>query len=137
MHQGVFIFISQYLIPLIIFIWVYFSIMKSLRTKIKPSENKNQRNQQRLRNVNQTLMSMIFACILCQSLNQFIFFAFNFGYRLKIYGNLHNTSIILLFMNVCVNPFIYIYKYKLFRQEIITMFTGKTTNQVSSVMSIT
>ncbi|KAI0211258.1 Somatostatin receptor type 2 [Lamellibrachia satsuma] len=124
---GVGLFITQYLIPITVFITCYSRIFVFLRSRISPqgqtSGNEVAVQKARAsRNVLKTLVIIVVCYILCNSWNQFTFLAFNFGYAVDYNGWYYNFTVIAMFLNCCANPFIYALKYEIFQKEFRMLF---------------
>ena len=135
---GVFLFIFQYFIPIIVFITCYTKIFICLRTGVQPETqpNPNEPTSQKARarrNVLKTLVIVVLCYIMCNSWNQFLFLSFNFGYHLDYESAFYNFTVIAMFTNSCINPFIYALKYKTFQKEFRKVFfkCGATTNDTT------
>ena len=124
---GVFLFIFQYLIPIVVFITCYTKIFICLRTRVQPAAppNPNEATSQKARarrNVLKTLITIVLCYIMCNSWNQFLFLSFNFGYHLDYKSTFYNFTVIAMFTNSCINPFIYALKYEIFQKEFRKIF---------------
>ena len=124
---GVGLFITQYLIPITVFITCYGRIFLYLRSRVSPqgqtSGNEVAVQKARAsRNVLKMLVIIVVCYILCNSWNQFTFLAFNFGYAVDFTGWYYNFTVIAIFLNCCANPFIYALKYEIFQTEFRKQF---------------
>ncbi|KAI0212292.1 hypothetical protein LSAT2_002769 [Lamellibrachia satsuma] len=124
---GVALFIAQYLIPITVFMICYGRIFIYLRSRVSPqaqtSGNEVAVQKARVsRNVLKMLVIIVVCYILCNSWNQFIFLAFNFGYAVDFSGGFYNFTVIAIFLNCCANPVIYALKYDIFQKEFRKLF---------------
>ena len=74
------------------------------------------------------------AFILCTSWNQWFFFLFNLGVFdfTALNSNFYHFSVVAMFTNCCVNPFIYAVQYDEFKNGLRKVFFRKTTeNEIS------
>ena len=84
----------------------------------------SQAKSKMIRNTHNTFGIIVMCAIVCNTSNHYIFLAFNFGYRLDFSGALYNVSVIGAFSNCCVNPFVYVFKYKMFQHGLKRLFCG-------------
>ncbi len=76
------------------------------------------------RNVIKTMLYLTVAHILCWSLNQLIYAASQiFGVYVDRYGIVYNLSVVIVYLNCCVNPIIFVTCYKAFRQDLYRRIT--------------
>ena len=149
---GVALFFFEFLLPLAICVACYARIVKTLRQKVAPQTVSfvassshlgasgqggaggqggacgqggtfnRQAKTRMIRNVHKTFGIIVVCAIICNTGNQCLFLAFNFGYRLDFTGALYNVTVIGAFANCCVNPFIYAFKYKMFQHGVKRLF---------------
>ncbi len=74
------------------------------------------------RNTIKTLFVVATCFLLCWSWNQVAFFRFNLGYPVNFTTNEYHTTVMLVYLNTCINPFIYAFKYREFQQAAIKLF---------------
>ena len=67
------------------------------------------------RNTIKTLLIVGLCFIICWSQNEFFFLIYNFGYPLDFNSTYYHFTVLMVFLNCTVNPFIYLYKYKDYR----------------------
>ena len=83
-----------------------------------------------------TTLLIIGACfIICWSQNQILYFMYNCGYNLDYNSTYFNYTIIMVFLNCTVNPFIYVLKYRDY-QEALKNFFNCTKNEPDSSIGI-
>ena len=124
---GVALFIAQYLIPITVFMICYGRIFLYLRSRVSPQEQTSGnevavQKARASRKVLQMLVIIVVCYILCNSWNQFMFLAFNFGYAIDFTGGFYNFTVIAIFLNCCANPIIYALKYDIFQKEFRKLF---------------
>ena len=136
---GVALFITQYLIPITVFIICYGRIFLYLRSRVSPQgqTSGNEVAVQKVRasrNVLKMLVIIAVCYILCNSWNQFTFLAFNFGYAVDFTSGYYNFTVIAIFLNCCANPIIYALKYEVFQKEFRKLFftCGASVNSETS-----
>jgi hypothetical protein len=71
------------------------------------------------RNVIKTMLYITVVHILCWSLNQLLYATSQiFGVYMDRNGIVYNMSVVIVYLNCCVNPVIYLTCYKAFRQDL-------------------
>ena len=121
-----------FVLPTAIFVFCYTSMYRSLRrvVAVDPSAppcgsqaNRRENQMNRIRqNILTTQVTVVTIFVVCWTLNQVIFCAFNFGYRVDFTGSLYHTSVVLVFINCAANPFIYAAKYEMFQRGLRNLF---------------
>ena len=79
------------------------------------------------RNTIKTLLIVGFCFIICWSQNQVRYLMHNCGYELDFNSTYHQFTVLMVFMNCTVNPFIYLIKYRDY-QEALKTFLHCTHN---------
>ena len=59
-----------------------------------------------------TLLIVGLCFIICWSQNQIEYLMYNLGYHIDFNSNYHNFTVLMVFINCTVNPFIYLIKYR-------------------------
>ena len=79
------------------------------------------------------------ACfVICWVSNQVYYLMHNLGYTIDFNGNLYKGTVVMVFLNSIVNPFIYLAKYHDFQKALRKTFGCKKLTQPSpSSQSIT
>ena len=118
---GILIISVLFIIPFIILVYCYVGILwmlsKRISTDIGDSKVRNvgdvQKDKFQLarRNTIKTLLIVGLCFIICWSQNQVIYLMFNFGYELDLNSTYLHVTILMVFLNCTVNPFIYLIKY--------------------------
>ena len=123
---GILIISVLFIIPFIILVYCYVGILwmlsKRISTEISDSRVLNckvesvtdlQKDKFQLarRNTVKTLLIVGCCFIICWSQNQIIYLMFNFGYELDLNSTYLHVTILMVFVNCTVNPFIYLIKY--------------------------
>ncbi len=117
--MGVVNFVLKFLIPLGIFAFTYGGIFRVLKTKVEnihqssTSSNADKYSKSK-RNSAKLLFTVVVAFVVCSAWNQIFFLALNLGALFPI-GAFHKFTVVMLFLNCCINPFIYVARYKDFR----------------------
>ena len=131
--NGVAMFFFEFLLPFAICIICYIRIIWTLRHIVAPlgmvvassshqGSGSNQTTTGMIINIHKTFGIVVMCAVLCNSCNQCLLIAYNFGYSTDVSGTLYNSSVIAAFANCCVNPFIYAFKYKMFQNGLKRLF---------------
>ena len=93
------------------------------------------------RNTIKTLLIVGLCFIICWSQNQIIYFMYNCGYNLDFNSTYFNVTILMVFLNCTVNPFIYLIQYRDYQKALKSFFrcskNQESNNSLnSSTMSI-
>ena len=74
------------------------------------------------RNTIKTLLIVGICFIICWPQNQIIYFMYNCGYDVKFNSVYFDFTILMVFVNCTVNPFIYLIKYRDYQEALRTFF---------------
>lgn len=143
---GCLTFTVEFLFPIAVMAFVYINIGKSLRSRIadiNPSTTMtpttvesidntgsntedqpaapNYREKAR-KNVIKTLFIVCVTYTICWAPNQIIYLYFNLGGALDFNGEFFSFTVYIAFLNMCVNPFIYTFKYRKFQKGLKILF---------------
>ncbi|XP_038047518.1 cholecystokinin receptor type A-like [Patiria miniata] len=77
------------------------------------------------RNTFKTLLIVFITFMVCWTPNQLIFFMFNLGWKTQPNEWYYLLSVAMVATNCCVNPVIYAFKYRQFRNGLKEMFCGQ------------
>ena len=116
---GIILIIIQFFIPLFVLGYCYGRILWILARRID-SELNNTTNvntyadtfQTARNNTIKTLLIVAICFIICWSNNEVYYTMYNFGYRVDWNGVYFKFTVLMVFLNSTVNPFIYLVKYK-------------------------
>lgn len=124
--RGAFTFTVKYLAPIVILVYCYGSMIKSLNGKaavIVASDKRNQKMRKAQRNIFKTLLGVVICFILCVSYNQFLFLGYNLGlYQIDFTSFMYHLSVSLYYLNCFVYPFVYLFKYPEFKATLYGLF---------------
>ncbi|XP_054767561.2 cholecystokinin receptor-like [Lytechinus pictus] len=151
---GILVFLL-YVIPMVIMAFAYISIAKALRQRVnsratastkvqltltakdtlKPQVNHHERARV---NVIKTLITVSVTYAICWTPNHIVYLCFNLGKGVGwITGPMYNFTVYLAFFNMCINPFIYTFKYRRFREGLKTLFRlVRGTESSSSITTV-
>ena len=80
------------------------------------------------RNTIKTLLIVGLCFIICWSQNQIIYFMHNCGYEVNFNTTYFQSTVVMVFLNCIVNPFIYLIKYRDY-QEALRYFSIVSKNK--------
>ena len=134
---GILNFAIKMIIPIIIFMFCYISMAKSLNRKVGPSATTSSNTFTRVRrNIFKTLIYAIIIHVLSWVLNQFLYLAYLLGYPLNFASVLYNVAVALIYVSTCSNPIIYLLKYERFRKAAKEAFFYKKLLYPKTTMSV-
>ena len=137
---GILTALLQYFVPLIAMIVCYYQMIAMLRRKPfgdmkdpedsgkkDSSENKqkslrDEKMARASRNILKTLVLVCAAFATCWVNNQVYFLMFNLGYSVDFNGTYFHFTVIMVFLNCCINPFIYALQYHPFQKQVMYLF---------------
>ena len=133
---GLGLILIQFFIPLFILIICYGKIVWVLSRRINKDliENKSTETDKpntdtgkdkfelARRNTIKTLLIVGLCFIICWSQNQVIYLLYNCGYYLNLSVVYQQFTVLMVFLNCTVNPFIYLIKYRDYQQALKAFF---------------
>lgn len=134
---GALIFFVQYLFPLFLLAVGYSCMAWVLHKRVDAGGEAStgapgggggggKRNESMARargNVFKTLVLVALSFIVCWTCNQIYYLMYNFGYPYIDYSStFYNFTVIMVFVNCCVNPVIYSVKYEAFQRGVGVLF---------------
>ena len=120
-----------YFLPLIMLAYLYGRMIWVIRrqARVHPgatgSGGGDSRMNRAQRNLMKTVALVTAFFVVCWSCNQFFFLLAKSGYSVDWSGTFYHFSVIMVFLNCCVNPFVYILKYKDFQDVLKRSFCPK------------
>ncbi|XP_022105717.1 galanin receptor type 3-like [Acanthaster planci] len=118
--MGVVLFLCEFLIPLIIMTFSYIRIIMVLRGRGNGKISNT--FQQAKKNVTTTLCLVFMSYVICWTPTEFTFLLFNLGREYDFTSTTHKVVTVMVLCNMCVNPFIYAFKYDHFKKHAKRMF---------------
>ncbi len=126
---GVINFTLEFLLPVLIMLFAYTSMALTLRIKVAPTPTENvtvstgeKQRQVRLRRITMNIFkTMAIASItffICWIWNMVWFLLLNLGYPMEFSSKFYVFTVTAVYINCCINPFIYIFKYKQFQKAV-------------------
>lgn len=124
---GIFTIVLEYFVPLLILIFCYSHMIYLLRQMslvVKPTTGPadyavNQASAYRFnarKNIIKTLLWVSICFVFCWTWNQVYFLLMNLGYELYTDTAFYKFTVIIAFLNCCVNPIVYLVKDASFRK---------------------
>ena len=133
----------QFFIPLIVLVFCYGRIVWILTRRINTDllqnkskirnigqvsetnvgNNSKDKFQVARKNTIKTLFIVGLCFIICWSQNQIEYLMYNLGYPIDFNSNYHNFTVLMVFINCTVNPFIYLIKYRDYQQALKKFFS--------------
>ena len=119
---GVFLFIIEFIGPLIILIYCYARIVwvltRRIDSKLETNGKRADTFQLARKNTLKTFFMISFGFVICWSLQQGFYFMYNIGYHVNFNGTFYQVSVLMAFINCTINPFIYLIKYKDYQEAL-------------------
>lgn len=137
---GVFVFVLNFMIPILILSYCYGRILwvltRRIDTNVGDSTNKTtpgnkledlirEKFQLARTNTIKTFLLVGICFIICWMGNQIYFFMHNLGYYVDFNSPFYKFTVLMVFVNSTVNPFIYLIKYKDYQQALRELFKCK------------
>ena len=116
---GVFLFVITFLVPLIILIYCYGRIVWVLTGRIDSKLGglaaKNDKFEIARTNTIKTLLLVALCFVICWSSNQVYYLTYNIGFKADWNSTFYQFTVVMVFINCTINPFIYLAKYQDFQ----------------------
>ena len=113
---GVFLITIQFIIPFIILIYCYGRIVwvlsKRIDSNLQTSDMQTEKFLLATKNTIKTFLLVGLCFIICWSNNQVYYLMYNLGYDADWNGIYFQFTVLMVFLNCTVNPFIYLIKYQ-------------------------
>ncbi|XP_072025015.1 somatostatin receptor type 4-like [Amphiura filiformis] len=136
---GVFLFLAEFFIPMLIMLVSHVRTIFSLRTQaetiLRSGSARNSPSMALLRTrrkVIETLFVVVVTFIICWLPDQLAYMLYNIGVLETEYlsTHLYEFFVLLAFLNSCVNPIIYTFKNKEFRHSLKVLLRVRKRNQI-------
>ena len=113
---GIILIFIQFLTPLIILVYCYGRIVWILTRRIDSRLDKAGTHTDKFQlartNTIKTLLIVALCFIICWSNNQVYYTMYNLGYNVNWNGIYYKFTVLMIFLNCTINPFIYLIKYQ-------------------------
>ena len=141
---GVLLICIQFIGPLVILIYCYGRIIWVLTRRMDVNIGNNEINQavdtfQTARsNTIKTFLLIAVCFIICWSNNQVYYLMYTLGFNADWNGIYYKFTVLMLFLNCTVNPFIYLFKYQDYQKALKSCFcfTRHENRNKSGITSI-
>ena len=87
------------------------------------------------KNIIQTLLIVGLCFIICWSQNQVEYLMYNLGYPIDFSTNYHKFTVLMVFINCTVNPFIYLIKYRDYQEAFKKLYHCVISQESNSLNS--
>ncbi|KAK2154721.1 hypothetical protein LSH36_259g01016 [Paralvinella palmiformis] len=141
---GVLTIFIQFFGPLFMLVFFYTRMIIVLRRRVAPEGSSNSNREsgggtvqvrksdsmaRARKNILKTLAMVAFSFVFCWTWNQIYYLMFNLGLMTGDFTSVfYNFTVVMVFLNCCINPFIYIAKYEQFQKTMKMLFCNKETN---------
>ena len=123
---GAVVVVIQFLIPLFILLYCSGKILWVLTKRIDSNFSKcgpqSDTFQVARTNSIKTLLLVVLCFIICWSNNQIYYLMFHLGYAINFSSTYYKFTVLMVFLNCTVNPFIYLIKYKDYQDALRKLF---------------
>ena len=160
---GIFLIFIQFIIPLIILVYCYGRIVWNLSRRIGSylngfdslshskrsitesvvNSSSNDKYQLARKNTIKTFLLVGIFFIICWSNNQVYYLMYNLGFEVDWNSTYYQFTVLMVFLNCTINPFIYLVKYRDYQIALMQLFgqgepeSGKESETKRSNLSIT
>ena len=128
---GVFVVFIEFLAPLLVLVCCYRRILWIIRARIGSkitSGNKQTAEFELARNnVIKTLFIVVFFFFVCFLGTEIYYLFYNLGFKVDYNGGIYKFTVIMVFLNCTINPFIYLLKYEDFQRALMRQFCCRTS----------
>ena len=139
---GVFLIFIQFIIPLIILVYCYGRIVwnlskrigsylnsydswshsKASTTETVVNSSSNDKFQLARKNTIKTFLLVGIFFIICWSNNQVYYLMYNLGFEVDWNSTYYQFTVLMVFLNCTINPFIYLAKYRDYQIALMKLF---------------
>ena len=107
--------VLTYFVPLLVIFVTYTHMIWKLRIRVGQDDNGISRAW---KNIIRTMVMITAAFVLCHTINQVFFLLFTLGYDVTLQSELYHSSVLLVFINCTINPFIYLVTYQAYQRAL-------------------
>ena len=125
---------TSLLIPLFIMTIAYVKIILELRRRSRARANDNNQDARNMlsraeKNVTKTLLLVVIFFAICWTPGSVNYLLFNFGiFDPSSFSSVSAIFSTIVFVNLCINPFIYCFTYERFQKQVKKMVCGRQRN---------
>lgn len=118
---GVGLIIYSFFIPILILVYCYgrivWTLTRRIDSKLTSSISKDTFHVARTNTI-KTLLTVALCFVICWSNNQIYYLIYNLGFEVDWASTYYNFTVLMVFLNSTINPFIYLIKYKDFHNAL-------------------
>jgi hypothetical protein len=137
----------QYVLPLITMIFCYTRIILVIRGRIKVTNKPAPSNSaskpakpddftRAKRNIIKTLIIVAVCFVLCWTWNEVFIFLYFVGYPTDFGSSFYHFTVVAVFLNSCVNPFIYCAQYDDFKTAFKLIFRKNAVEDLTNATMV-
>ncbi|ELT97161.1 hypothetical protein CAPTEDRAFT_196042 [Capitella teleta] len=129
---------ATFFVPMVLFGVAYGHMMAVLGRRVRQVNQKDSKDNNMSRaqvNLTKTMVLVTLAFAICWTPNQIMYMLFNAGILNNWSGAGYTITLFMAFVNCCINPIIYAFKYENFRLAIKGIFCRQTN--VTGIIEIT
>ena len=134
---SIFVVSVEFFIPVMILIYYYGRILWIIKARIgsKMGSEDSQTAKFKLarNNVIKTLFIVVFFIFICYLGIEVLFICYNLGYKVDWNSGYYKFTVIMVFLNCTINPFIYLINYKDFQTALVRQFCCRLSRQESNL----
>ena len=123
---GVFLVTIEFIVPLIILAYCYARILSIIRARIGSNMRSDNAQTSKFElarnNVIKTLFIVVFFFFMCSLGIEVLFLFYSLGFEVDWNSGYYKFTVIMLFLNCTINPFIYLINYKDFQRAFMRQF---------------
>ena len=113
---GMVLITLQFILPVIILVYCYGRIVwiltRRIDSNLQTSDKQTDKFMLARKNTIKTFLLVGLFFIICWSNNEVYYLMYNLGYNADWNGNYFQFTVLMVFLNCTVNPFIYLVKYR-------------------------
>lgn len=120
-------FVGEYFIPISVIAFEYAAMIYKMHSRVRPFQLNGKsavRDYEIRRNLLRTLLTVTAFLIIFNTPKQVLVLMFGFGvYEMEMFAGVsYNASVVLVYWNTCINPFIYKFQFKEFQRGMASLF---------------
>ena len=123
---GVFVVSVEFIVPLVILVYCYGRILWIIKARIGSNMGSEDAHKAKFEvarnNVIKTLFIVVFFFFICSLGMEVLFLFYSLGFEVNWNSGYYKFTVIMVFLNCTVNPFIYLINYKDFQRAFMRQF---------------
>ena len=133
---GVCIVVVEFIVPLMILIYCYGRILLIIKARIGSNMGgdgtQTTKFEMARNNVIKTLFIIVFFFFICFLGIEVLFLFYSLGFEVDWHSGYYKFTVIMLFLNCTINPFIYLVNYKDFQKALMGQLRCKVSRHYSN-----